>query len=251
MFCSGPFQRRNNPQDGLVKVTGKRTRTIPPPRGPQITPELEMRKRCFAPGSVFIRRGAESAFFSSKAKLWSLWSVGHVAEEMLIMWLCASLVCCDLEGSSHGAMGLCGTRGVTTGSAPGRGGKKVTKHCQTVHFLPSSGRAYTNTFPVSQGSDTHYTVSLSVWLRLNLLSSSCPSQLCLFCGGTAGLLFSLYVHTTISVTNPQGPTQSKSILQSQICTCVHILDSVNSTHELDARTHSLPPCELMGNRGLE
>lgn len=141
--------------------------TTPLPRGPQITPELEMRNIAFFQ-TACLSEGAERAF-SSKAKLWSLWSVGHVAEEMLIMWLCAGLVCCDLEGSSHGATGLGEMRGVTTGTALGK--KKAIQTLSNCAFsLPSFGLAYPNTFQMSQEFDTYYSVSPSVWLCLNPLS---------------------------------------------------------------------------------
>lgn len=100
--------------------------TILQPRGPQITPELEMRNIAFFQTACLSEEAGRA--FSSKAKLWSLWSVGHVAEEMLIMWLRAGLVCCDLEGSSHGAQR---NERSDHRNRPGEG-KKVT---QTVHFL--------------------------------------------------------------------------------------------------------------------
>lgn len=112
----------------------KQNHTIPLPRGPQITPELEMRNIAFFQ-TACLSEGAERAF-SCKAKLWSLWSVGHVAEEMLIMWLYAGLVCCDLEGSSHGAMGLGEMRGVTTGTALGKKKKSDPNTVKLCIFSP-------------------------------------------------------------------------------------------------------------------
>lgn len=99
-----------------------------------------------------------------------------------------------------GAMGLLEMRGMTTGTALGKK-KNGPKHCQTVHFLPSSGPAYTNTLPESQDFDTYYIVSPSVCLCLNPSFLSHPVHLSIafsaapqdFCG--ADFLFSCYRET--------------------------------------------------------
>lgn len=57
---------------------------IPRPRGPQTDARIRDENHHCLPDSVFICRAR------------------------------------DLEGSSHGAVGLCGVKGVTTGTAPGR-----------------------------------------------------------------------------------------------------------------------------------
>lgn len=152
MLCFGPFQRRQKSTASSCQTESNRTTLSLLPRGPQITPELEMRNIAFFQ-TACLSEGAERAF-SSKAKLWSLWSVGHVVEEMLIMWLCEGLVCCDLEGSSHGATGLGKMRRVTTGTALGTK-KKRFKLSNCAFSFPSSGLAYTNTFPMSQDFDTY------------------------------------------------------------------------------------------------
>lgn len=144
MLCFGPFQNRSNPHH-LVKVTWTRPQH-PSAKRPTNNTRIRDENHHFLPDSMFIY-GAEKAF-SSKAKLWSLWSVGRVAEEMLIMRLCTGLVCCDLEGSSYGAVGLRGMRGVTTGTAPGREKPQTLSNC--ARSLPSTGLAHTNTFPESQ-----------------------------------------------------------------------------------------------------
>lgn len=172
LYCS--LQCRDDPQHHFVLDWLEQNHTLPQPRGPQITPELEMRNIASFQ-TACLSEEAEKPF-ASKAKLWSLWSVGHVVEEMLIMWLCSGLVCCDLEGSSHGALRFCETRGVTAGTAPGR--KKMTQTLSNWAFSLIFWSCLYKHFPNVRGFQ-HVLVLFRrvsiwlalVWLRLNLSSS--------------------------------------------------------------------------------
>lgn len=140
------------------------------------------------------------------------------------MWLYAGLVCCDLEGSSHGAMGLREMRGVTTGNRPGNEKKNdpnTVKFAKSFFFLPSTSTFYKH-FP----SFTYYTVSPSVWLCLNRLFffHSFTSQ---FSATKPHDFFLLSLHVTIKLHKATGAYASFTLnsLRARPCMYVHMVSS--------------------------
>lgn len=106
-----------------------------------------MRNSFFSPRHVYLKS------FSFKAKVCSLWSVGYVVEEMLIMWLSAGLVCCDLEGFSLGTMWFYKTRS----DLRNRTKIKKKKSYLTTEIFPFSW--FSAGFSVSQNSDIQHGIA--------------------------------------------------------------------------------------------
>lgn len=93
------------------------------------------------------------------------------------MWLCGGLVCCDLEGSSHGAVELCEMRGTTTGTAAGKEKKKRNQTLSNCAFSPIFWSSQYKHFP-SVRILTHYFSFLCLSRSATTISSTVSAVSC-------------------------------------------------------------------------
>ena len=144
MLCFGPFQCRNNQQHDLVKLTEIEPR-YPSAERPSSNTRIRDEKHCFLPDSMFICRGRKSVFIQGQALV-------SVISQPCFRGNAYYVVVC--EPCLLWPWGLFPWRDGALQNEKSdhrihpRKEKKWPKHCQTVHFLPSSGLACTNTFPL-------------------------------------------------------------------------------------------------------